>query len=293
MSPYPSDKDPPGKAPPGKAPPDKDPPGTRRGEFDLIETYFKPLAKGAPGALGLADDAAVLTPTGGHDLVVTQDMLVEGVHFRDTDPAGRVAQKALRVNLSDLAAMGATPVAYLLSLALPAAVDDAWVAAAAAGLAADQAEFGVHLIGGDTVSTPGPLTLSITALGQTPNGLALRRSGARPGDLVMVSGMIGDACLGLDVLEGGDTTAPGAPGAPGADYLVDRYQLPSPRLSLGLALRGLATAAIDISDGLVADLGHLCGASGVGAAVDLGRVPVSPAAAPDHAAHDRSDCRGR
>ena len=245
----------------------------RPGEFDLIETYFRPLAAAAPEALALQDDAALIAPETGNELVMTSDMLVAGIHFRDADPAGRIAQKALRVNLSDLAAMGALPRGYLLSLALPGDVDESWIAAAAAGLAEDQAEFGVHLWGGDTVSTPGTLTLSVTAVGQVPSGAALRRAGARPGDLVLVSGMIGDACLGLDVLTGGPADVPGA------DYLVERYQLPSPRLSLGLALRGLATAAIDISDGLVADLGHICDSSGVGASIALDRVPVSPAAA--------------
>ncbi len=260
-------------------------PGTGAGEFALIDSYFRPLAAGASEALGLRDDAAVFQPSPGQDLVMTQDTLVAGVHFLPDDPPGRVAQKALRVNLSDLAAMGSEPLGYLLSLSLADDTDEAWIAAAAAGLAADQAEFGIHLWGGDTVSTPGPLTLAVTAIGQTPAGAALQRSGAQPGDLVLVSGMIGDAGLGLRTLKAGngsgDGHAVGSGGdeVPGRDYLVERYQLPSPRLSLGLALRGLATAVIDVSDGLVADLGHICSASAVGAQIGLGQIPVSPAAA--------------
>jgi thiamine-monophosphate kinase len=250
-------------------------PGTGSGEFALIETYFRPLAADAPAALGLRDDAAVFQPSPGNDLVMTQDTLVASVHFLPDDPPGRVARKALRVNLSDLAAMGAEPLGYLLSLSLADDSDEAWIAAAAAGLAEDQAEFGIHLWGGDTVSTPGPLTLTVTAIGQTPAGAALHRRGAQPGDLVLVSGMIGDAGLGLRALKGGH----GRDDAPGRDYLVERYQLPSPRLPLGLALRGLATAVIDVSDGLAADLGHICLASAVGAQIGLGQIPVSPAAA--------------
>ena len=243
-------------------------------EFDLIARHFAPLASGAPGAFGLTDDAALVEVGAGRRLVVTKDMVVAGVHFLADDPADLVARKLLRVNLSDLAAMGAAPRAYLLAIALPRDVDDSWVAGFAAGLGVDQEAFGVHLIGGDTVATDGPLTASITALGEVGADHALRRAGARPGDTVYVSGTLGDAALGLLVRRGAlpelDADAQAS--------LVDRYRLPRPRLDLGQQLQGVASAAIDISDGLVADLGHVCARSGVGAEVEAGRAPLSPAA---------------
>ncbi len=244
----------------------------RRGEFDLIADLFGPLAT-HPGALGLADDAAVL-PVGTDDLVLAKDALVQGVHFLPTDPAGTTAQKALRVNLSDLAAMGAVPEGYLFGLVRPPAVDDAWLEAFAAGLAADQERFGLSLLGGDTVKTPGPLVLSITVLGRVPPGMALRRNGARAGDDVWVSGTLGDAALGLQVFKGG--WAP--PSEDAMAYLVDRYRIPRPRLELGQALRGLAHACQDVSDGLVQDLGHIAGHSGVAIVVEAAAVPRSEAA---------------
>ncbi|MBT6116736.1 MAG: thiamine-phosphate kinase, partial [Rhodospirillaceae bacterium] len=220
------------------------------------------------------DDAALLAPASGCAIVATADAMVAGVHFLPEDPPDLIARKLLRVNLSDLAAMGARPRAYLLTLALPKEIDDDWLAAFAGGLAADQAEFGIHLAGGDTVSTPGPLTLSLTALGEAKDGAVLRRSGAEAGDTVYVTGTIGDAALGLDSLQG----RLGGMGPRQTEVLTGRYRLPRPRTACGPRLLGLAHAALDVSDGLVADLGHLCKASGVAAVIEAARVPISEAA---------------
>ena len=243
------------------------------GEFALIAKYFAPLAK-APGALGLADDAALIAVPAGQELVVSSDALVAGVHFRAEDAPDLVARKALRVNLSDLAAMGADPVGYTLALVLPRDCAEDWISTFAAGLAADQAEFGVSLLGGDTTATPGPLTIAITVLGLAPAGRVLLRRGAMPGDLVAVSGTIGDAALGLDALSGSLAGL----AARDSRFLADRYRLPHPRLALGRALRGLASAALDLSDGLVADLGHIAAVSGVGMRLRAAAIPLSPAA---------------
>lgn len=252
--------------------PGRDPNGSRGDEFDLIDRYFRPLAKGAPAALGLTDDAAVLTPADGQDLIVATDMAVAGVHFLADTPPALVLRKVLRVNLSDLAAMGATPTGYLMAISLSPGTGEAWLEAATQGLAEDQRAFGASLLGGDTVAGEGPLTVSITVLGEAPAGTALTRSGAQEGDLVCISGAIGDAGAGLRLLTGDLRVEAGH------DYLVARHQLPEPRLGLGRALRGLATAAIDVSDGLIADAGHLAEASGAGLRLNLDRVPVSPAA---------------
>jgi thiamine-monophosphate kinase len=245
----------------------------RPGEFALIARLFAPLSDSAPGAFGLTDDAAVVSPPPGEEFVVTTDALVEGVHFLREDPPESIAKKSLRMNLSDLAAKGAAPMAYLLALSLPDRIDMAWLEAFARGLCEDQRAYGIQLIGGDTTRTPGPLTLAITAMGSIPRGTMIRRSGAQAGDVVFISGTIGDAGGGLAILKGEGGSIPDAHRA----ALIARYREPSPRVTLGLALRGIASASLDVSDGLLADLGHIAETSQVRIAVDAMRIPLSPA----------------
>lgn len=246
------------------------------GEDALIARYFKPVAAD-PGAFGLDDDAAVLKPQGA-DIVVTTDAIVEGVHFLPDDPPDTVARKALRVNLSDLAAKGATPAGFVLTLALRTA-DDAWLKPFAGALGEDAKSYLCPLLGGDTVSTPGPLTISVTAFGRVPADKMVRRRGARRGDRVVVSGTIGDAALGLDILKGGAVAAALAGDEAGRQMLVGRYRVPQPRNALAAAVRTHASAAMDVSDGLVGDLTKLCAASGVSAAIHAPGIPLSRAAA--------------
>jgi thiamine-monophosphate kinase len=235
------------------------------GEFDLIERYFTRPGRRSDVLLGVGDDAALLQPPPGQVLVAAVDTLVEGRHFLPGAPAESVGHQALAVNLSDLAAMGATPAWALLSLSLPDA-DEAWLGGFAAGLYALAERCGVALVGGDTVR--GPRVATVTALGFVEPGRALLRSGARPGDFLYVSGWPGEAAAGLDALRRGVTTGPDDP-------LVRRYRFAEPRLALGRDLHGRASSAMDVSDGLLGDLGKLCAASGVGARLDLECLPVS------------------
>lgn len=248
--------------------------GECRDEFEIIEELFAPLAADAPGAYGLKDDAAVFTPTPGYETVLTVDTIVEGVHFLSGDPPESVARKLLRVNLSDLAAKGAHPRGYLLAASWPHGTMLEWMRAFATGLAGDQRRYGISLWGGDTTSTPGALTLSLTAIGEVPAGQTIRRGGARPGDGVYVTGTIGDAALGLKFLRGEIEGLESAH----ADFLVKRYREPEPRVTFGSRLYDIARASVDVSDGLMADLGHICEVSGVGARIELAGIPLSEAA---------------
>ena len=236
-------------------------------EDALIARYFKPLAT-HPGARGLADDAAVLSASS-DDLVVTTDAIVEGVHFLPDDPPDTIARKALRVNLSDLAAKGAAPAGFVLTLALRE-VRDEFLGPFARAMGEDAALFGCPLLGGDTVSTPGPLMISVTAFGRVPPGRMVGRAGARAGDRIFVSGTIGDSALGLDVLTGRLDANDAQRAA-----LIARYRVPQPRVALASAIRDHASAAMDVSDGLAGDLAKLCAASGISARIETGLVPLS------------------
>lgn len=240
-------------------------------EFAAIARLFAPLAQ-APGAFGLTDDAALApVPPPGSDTLASLDTLVEGVHYLPGDPPGDVARKLVRVNLSDLAAKGARPGWALLSCAFGPACDAGWITAFAHGLGEDLARFGLALMGGDTVRTPGPATFSLAIHGPVRAGRMLRRAGAQPGDGLYVTGTLGDAALGLAVARG--DIAEVALGI--RDPLVARYRVPRPRVDFGARLAGFAHAAMDISDGLFADLRHLASASGLAAVVEGARVPVS------------------
>jgi thiamine-monophosphate kinase len=238
-------------------------------EFGIIARYFAPLA--GEGAFGLKDDAALLPVRAGHDLVVTTDSVTEGVDFFAFDPPDTIAQKALRVNLSDLAAKGAEPAHYLLNLSLPHSVTEDWLSGFAQGLARDQAQFGISLLGGDTGATDGPLSVAVTAFGFVPQGKMVRRDGAKVGDAVYVTGAIGDSGGGLAIFKRETHTLNDAD----RDALIARYRVPEPPLDFAAQLRTVAHASVDVSDGLIADLGHVAHASGVRIVVEAERVPLS------------------
>lgn len=246
------------------------------GEFEIIARIFAPLAR-ETGALDLKDDAAVLMVSEGHELVVTCDTLVEGVHFLKDDPPRSIGHKALAVNLSDLTAKGARGYVYTLSLALPKGTGTFWIEEFAAGLSDVQAETDISLIGGDTTATPGPPTITITALGLVSHQHAVMRLGAKPGDRLYVSGTIGDAYLGLRLL--GEPNLAETWGLTDEDvaFLVDRYRRPAVNNRLAILIRNFAQASIDVSDGLVGDIEKLCRVSHVGASIETARVPFSDA----------------
>lgn len=236
------------------------------GEFDQISKFMAPLAESAKGAFALTDDAAVFSHPENHEIVVTTDTLIAGVHFFADDPADLIAKKLLGVNLSDLAAMGAKPLHYTLNASYPSDISIEWIEQFVSGLADMQETYGIVLLGGDTTRTPGPLTLSLSAFGVIEQGNALRRTTAKPGDLLCVSGTIGDGALGLKVAQGHLKDETG--------FLLDRYCCPQPRTKLSQGLVGLATACMDISDGLLADMAHF----NVGAEISLEKIPLSQAA---------------
>lgn len=247
--------------------------GRIKDETELVQSYLAPLAAGFAGAFGLRDDAALIATEPGIDLVVTADPVIAGVHFLATDRPDDIAWKALAVNVSDLAAKGARPLGYILTLAFPEAPEHAWMADFARGLEAAQAAFGCALVGGDTDRTPGALTIGVTAFGTVPRGRFVRRQGAAAGDHVFVTGTFGDSALGLALhmrtgrhgtaLTEGDRA-----------FLVGRYLRPNPRLALAPVLAAHASAALDVSDGLLKDLVRLSGGSGV--TVEFGAIPLSP-----------------
>lgn len=257
---------------------------TVSGEFQRIARFFAPLAKGFDGADGLTDDAAALPVPNGQDLIVSTDTIVEKIHYLGPETPASIASKLLRVTLSDLASKGAVPAWYTMNLALPAKIDDAWLEGFCDGLAQDQEHYGVVLAGGDTVKTEGPVVLTLTGYGLAPTGSILRRGGAKPGDMIYVTGTIGDGALGLECARGAfpelDWNA--------RDYLIRRYERPDPPVAFGPALIGIANAAMDVSDGLVADLAHMADASGLRALIHATAVPVS-----DPAAEILSDCPDR
>lgn len=250
-------------------------PDNHSGEDRLIAKFFAPVAT-HPGALDLTDDCGVVTLPPGHDLVLTTDAIVGGVHFFTVDPAYAIAGKAMRVNLSDLAAKGAVPLGFLVSLALPIEIGEDWLVGFAEGLRGDADRYACPLFGGDTVRTPGPVTVSVSMFGSLPQGTMVRRAGARPGDRIFVSGTIGDAALGFVLRR--DPAKDWKLSAADRQHLSDRYLLPQPRTALAEAVRTHASAAMDVSDGLAGDLAKLCRVSQVAATVEAARIPLSDAA---------------
>lgn len=251
--------------------------GSVGGEEALIAEFWAPLAAGFAGAFDLKDDCATIAPPAGEELVVTTDALIAGVHFFPGDDPAAVGWKALAVNVSDLVGKGAMPLAYLMNVALPG-LDRAWLAAFTTGLRAAQVAFGCQLIGGDTDRTPGPLTVSITALGTAPSGRMVRRATARPGDHVYITGTIGDAAIGLALRKDPHVLDRAGPDQAAASYLEGRFSRPHPPVAIVPALRACASAAMDVSDGLIKDFDRLCRASGVGGVIEASVVSLSEAA---------------
>ena len=246
-------------------------------ETELVQTYLAPLAAGAPGAFGLTDDAALIVTEPGFDLVVSTDPVIAGVHFFADDAAADVAWKALAVNISDLVAKGAMPVAYTMALAFPDAPRRDWMAAFSAGLGVAQAAFGCTLIGGDTDRTPGPLSISITAFGKVPHGQMIARGGAKIGDFVFVTGTLGDAALGLKLRQSLEALGTSMT-ADARQHFLSRYLRPRPRLETVPLLRQYASAALDISDGLVKDAGRLANGANAALSIETRHLPFSIAA---------------
>lgn len=259
--------------------PHREPETALHGEESIIQGFLAPLAAGFPGAFGLKDDCAAITPTPGHDLIVKTDPVAEGIHFLADDAPEDIGWKALAVNVSDLAAKGAEPRAYLMALSFPAAPTRDWMQRFAEGLGAAQTAFGMHLIGGDTDRRPGPITISITVFGEVPTGGMLQRGAARPGDLLFVTGTLGASAMGLALRREAPLAGRWGLGQAEANAAIARYLRPQPRLTLRPALRGAARAAMDLSDGLAKDLGRMARASGVSATVDFDRLPIDAAAA--------------
>lgn len=241
-------------------------------EFDIIAKYFQPLTNGCHESLSLKDDAAII-PCDTSNLVITQDTIIESVHFLPQDTASDVAKKLLRVNLSDLAAMGATPLYYMLAMSLPKSIDEKWIEHFSASMQDDIKLFGGSLIGGDTTSHDGKITLTLTAIGKCPDNKALKRSTAKTGDLIFVTGTIGDSFLGLQILKQELPTL-----SENEKFLSNRYKIPQPRLDISQSIIDIATSAADISDGLISDLEHICSASNVGATINIDAIPLSKAA---------------
>lgn len=243
-------------------------------EFDIIHRYFAPLTRGDAASFGLTDDAAAIPSRAGFAHVITTDAIVQGVHFLEDETPANIAHRLCGSNLSDLAAMGASPVGFTLAAAWQKGTDGAFIEEFAAGLGEWVDAFHFPLLGGDTVVTTGPMTFSLTAIGEIEDGRALTRGGAKPGDTVYVTGTIGDGALGLKAARGELTGV----SEPHVSYLAARFRRPAPRVAAGRALVGHATACIDISDGLVQDVGHISAASGAAIRIDAPRVPLSDAA---------------
>lgn len=250
---------------------------TLQSEEAIIQDFLAPLAAGAPGALGLKDDCATAAPSPGCEFVLKTDAIAEGVHFLATDAPEDIGWKALAVNVSDLAAKGASPVGYLMSLAFPSAPTRAWMSGFAAGLAQAQKAFGIHLLGGDTDRRPGPISITPAVIGEVPVGRMIRRATAAAGDVVCVSGTLGCSGLGLRLQQDHTLAQKWKLSPLQAAYLRNRFLRPSPRLALRAALRRHARASMDVSDGLIKDLGRMCRASGVGASVRDAALPLSDA----------------